>query len=145
VSNLQHLVAACGAMVLLAAIVGLRVLVVRIGEMRAKRIHPQAAATSVQMAARLERVQASDNFRNLFELPVLFYALVSVALATGTTPDWLVTGAWCFVALRYVHSAIHCSYNRVMHRLAAFALGAVVLTGLWAGLMANVLRSKAGA
>jgi len=144
VSNTQHLVAACGAMVLLAAIVGLRLLAVRIGEMRAKRLHPQAAATSVQMAARLEQVQASDNFRNLFELPVLFYALASVALATGTLPDWLVTGAWGFVALRYVHSAIQCSYNRVLHRLAAFALGAALLTGLWVGLLLDVLR-KPGA
>lgn len=140
-TNAQHLVAACGAMALLVAIVGLRLLAVRVGEMRAKRIHPQAAATSVQMAARLERVQAADNFRNLFEVPVLFYTLVAVALATGRTPDWLVTGAWCFVLLRYVHSAIHCSYNRVMHRLLAFALGLMLLTAMWASFVLGMLEA----
>ena len=138
-SNAQHLIAACGAMALLSAMVGVRLVAVRIGEMRAKRIHPQAAADSRLMAVHLELVQAADNFNNLFELPVLFYALVAIALATGQVPDWLVYGAWCYVLLRYVHSAIHCSYNRVMHRLAAFGLSALLLVLLWAGFLVVVL------
>ena len=40
------------------------------------RIRVETEATSVKMAARLENVQAADNFRNLFEVPVLFYGLV---------------------------------------------------------------------
>jgi hypothetical protein len=138
-SNVQHLIAACGAMVLLSAMVGVRLVAVRIGEMRAKRIHPQATANSRLKAAHLEQVQASDNFSNLFELPVLFYALVAIALATGQVPNWLVYGAWCFVLLRYAHSAIHCSYNRVVHRLAAFGLSALLLALLWAGFLVTVL------
>jgi hypothetical protein len=93
---------------------------VRSKEMREKRIHPQAASTSLQMAIKLQNVQASDNFKNLFEVPVLFYALVGVSLALSQTPRWLVAGAWLFVVLRIVHSFIHCTYNRVMHRFAAF-------------------------
>jgi hypothetical protein len=69
---------------------------VRIGEMRERRVPPQAVATSVQMSSRLERTQPTDNFRNLF-VPVLFYALVAVALAVVFTPGWLVAGAWLFV------------------------------------------------
>jgi hypothetical protein len=99
--------------------------------MKEKRIHPQAASTSVKMAARLENVQAADNFRNLFEVPVLFYALGGVSLATHHTPSWLVLGSWAFVALRVVHSLIHCSYNQVMHRLAAFLASFALLVGLW--------------
>ena len=75
--------AACGAMVLLALVVGTWMFFVRVGEMRARRIHPQAAANSLQVAERLQKVQAADNFRNMFEVPVLFYALVAVALASG--------------------------------------------------------------
>jgi hypothetical protein len=130
-NSAQPLIAACLAMVLLSFIVGARLLYTRVNEMRSKRIHPQAAATSVQVAARLENVQASDNFRNLFEVPVLFYALVAVALATHHTPDWLVTGAWVYVALRVAHSAIHCTYNKVMHRLAVFLASFWVIVGLW--------------
>ena len=143
-TNAQHLVAACGAMMLLVAIVGLRLFVVRVAEMRAKRLPMQAVSNSVKTAARLERVQASDNFKNLFEVPVLFYTLVAVALATGRTPGWLVAGAWCFVLLRYAHSAIQCSYNKVLHRFAAFLLSLLLLAGLWAGFVAAMLGAHRG-
>jgi hypothetical protein len=130
-SNAHYLVLACLALVVLAFIVGARLLAVRVAEMRSKRIHPQAASTSIQMASRLEDVRASDNFRNLFEVPVLFYALAALAVAARHTPDWLVLGAWLFVALRYVHSLIHCTYNKVMHRFAVFMTGFVLLVVLW--------------
>jgi hypothetical protein len=130
-SNALHLISAALALVILTVIVATRLLYTRVQEMRQKRIHPQAAATSVQMAARLENVQAADNFRNLVEVPVLFYALVAVALAAHHTPAWLVIGVWLFVLLRVAHSAIHCTYNKVMHRLAVFLASFALLVGLW--------------
>jgi len=39
------------------------------------------------------------------------------------------------VALRIAHSAIHLSYNRVRHRLVAFATSNVVLVMLWTNLL----------
>ena len=54
------------AMVALTAIVWVRLYFERIGEMRERRIHPQAVASSRQMAAALTRTQAADNLRNLF-------------------------------------------------------------------------------
>jgi hypothetical protein len=142
-NNLQ-LVYACLTLVLLTFAVGILMLMTRVKEMRAKRIHPQAASTSVKMSARLENVQAADNFRNLLEVPVLFYALVALALASGQVPAWLVSGAWAFVALRVLHSVIHCSYNKVFHRLAAFAAGFLLLVGLWVA-FALSLSAKVGA
>ena len=127
----SELVAAALALVILTVVVGARMLQARVQEMRRKRIHPQAAANSVQMAARLENVQAADNFRNLFEVPVLFYALVAIALATHHAPAWLSVGAWLYVLLRVVHSLIHCTYNKVMHRLSVFLVGFALLVGLW--------------
>jgi hypothetical protein len=125
------LIYTCLAMVALVFTVGLRMLMARVNEMKDKRIDPQSAATSLQMASKLQNVQAADNFRNLFEVPVLFYALVAIALATGHVPGWLVTGAWGFVSLRYIHSFIQCTYNKVMHRFAAFGISFLVLVILW--------------
>ena len=119
------------AMVLLTLAVALRMLAVRITETRVRRIHPQTTATSLQVAARLQNVQAADNFRNLFEVPILFYALCATALATNHIPGWLVLGAWLFVVLRVVHSIIHCTYNKVMHRFPVFLAGFVVVVALW--------------
>lgn len=129
-------------MMLLVAMVGLRLVAVRVAEMRAKRLPMQAVSNSVKTAARLERVQASDNFKNLFEVPVLFYTLIAVALATGRTPGWLAAGAWCFVLLRCAHSAIQCSYNKVLHRFAAFMLSLLLLAGLWAAFVAGMLGAQ---
>jgi len=69
--------------------------------MREKRVHPQAASTSLQMAAKLQNVQAAENFRNLFETPVLFYVPAAVSIGSRYTPDWLVVGAWAYVAPRF--------------------------------------------
>ena len=129
--NAYNLLLAALAMVVLTFVVGLRMLYCRVQEMRQKRLHPQKAATSKTMAANLDNVQAADNYRNLFEAPVLFYALVACAVAAAYVPPWLVIGAWCYFGLRVVHTIIHCTYNNVMHRLAAFAIGFVLLVGLW--------------
>ena len=128
------------AMVALTFAVWLRMYFRRVGEMRRKRIHPQAVATSAQMAARLEDTRAADNFRNLFELPVLFYLALVVAALTAQVDTVVLTLAWLFVALRIVHSAIHCSYNKVMHRFQAYLAGSVALWALWGVLAAGLLR-----
>src|SRR3546814_21115381 len=94
--------------------------------MKRERITPQAVATSAQSAARLTDSRAADNFRNLFELPVLFYLALTVAAVSGlVTPTTLVL-AWLFVLLRVAHSAIQCSYNKVMPPFQASFAGAVV-------------------
>ncbi len=118
-------------MVGLTFAVGLRLLLVRINEMREKRVHPQSASTSLQVAAKLQNVQAADNFKNLFEVPVLFYALAGIALGLSHVPGWLVAGAWLFVVLRVAHTFIHCTYNKVMHRFPVFMLGFAVVVALW--------------
>lgn len=143
-ANALSLIAALLALVLLTFAVGVRLLFTRVEEMRRKRIHPQAASNSLQMAARLENVQAADNFRNLFEVPVMFYGLVAVALATQQTPGWLVVGAWAFVGLRVVHSFIHCTYNKVMHRLAVFLASFGLLVALWVAFFLSLPSARPG-
>ncbi len=118
-------------MVALAFVVMFRMAFMRVNQLRRDRIHPQRVATSVQMAATVADTRAADNFRNLFELPVLFYAAVLVAHGSGQTGGLVVGLAWTFVVLRCVHSAIHCTYNRVTHRFAVFMAGALALILLW--------------
>ncbi|GAB3318137.1 MAPEG family protein [Luteimonas notoginsengisoli] len=122
------------AMVLLTFVVWLRMYIMRIAQMKRERIHPQSVATSAQSAARLTDSRAADNFRNLFELPVLFYLALVIAAISGLASDVTLALAWLFVALRVVHSAIHCTYNKVMHRFKAYFAGGVVLWVLWAWL-----------
>jgi hypothetical protein len=128
----NHLIFSVFAMVVLVFSVGLRMLLSRIAEMKEKRMDIQvAAATSLQMGSHLQNVQAADNFKNLFEVPVLFYALITVAIGSDYMPGWLVIGAWMFVLLRCMHSLIHCTYNKVMHRFAAFGFSFLLVIALW--------------
>lgn len=128
------------ALVLLTAIVWVRLYIDRIGELRRKRIDPQSLATSAMAGQALQKVQAADNFRNLFEVPVLFYALCAVLATAQQVSAFFIVGAWVYVALRYVHSFIHITYNRVMHRFAVYVLSTVVLFVLWAALAVQLLR-----
>lgn len=128
------------ALAALTFVVWLRLYVVRIGEMCRLRIHPQSVATSASAAQRFIDTRASDNLRNLFELPVLFYVALAIAYATAATSDFLLALAWLFVALRALHSAIHCSYNRVVHRFLAYCAGAIVLWTSWGVLAVSLAR-----
>ena len=121
----------CVALAALTAVVWVRMYVERIGEMRRERIRPQALATSAQVRERLKRTGAADNFRNLFEMPVLFYALCLALAVSGLGTPGFVAGAWVYVVLRALHSFIHVGYNRVMHRFTVYALSSVWLFLLW--------------
>lgn len=68
---------------------------------------------------------------NLFEQPVLFYAVIVMAFATGLGGGAMVGVAWAYVAARYVHSVIHLFGNNVIRRLQVFALSWVALAALW--------------
>jgi len=118
------------AMAALTFVVWVRLYVVRIGEMKRERIDPQSVATSAGMAARVNDTRASDNFRNLFEVAALTQQVTAATLGL----------AWLFVGLRVMHSAIHCTYNKVMHRFPVHFASTLVLWALWGVLAVGLLR-----
>jgi hypothetical protein len=130
----------CAALVGLTALVWLKLYADRLTEMRKRRIDPQALATARAAAGRLERTAAADNVRNLFEVPVLFYVLCgALAVSGGSTPGF-VAAAWGYVGLRALHSLIHVTYNRVVHRFLVYAASTLLLFGMW---IAFVMRIAA--
>jgi hypothetical protein len=128
------------AMVALTFVVWLRMYFMRIGQMKRERIHPQAVATSAQATAKLTDSRAADNFRNLFELPVLFYLSLVIAAMTAQVTALTLALAWAFVATRVLHSCIQCSYNKVMHRFRAYVAGGLLLWTLWAVIGVGLLQ-----
>jgi hypothetical protein len=82
-----------------------------------------------------ERVSIPNrNFMNLLEVPVLFYVVCTVTYLTQKADPVAVALAWSYVALRVLHSGVHLTYNRVIHRVAMFAASNVVLIVLWSRL-----------
>ncbi|MDT8320381.1 MAG: MAPEG family protein [Xanthomonadales bacterium] len=128
------------AQVLLTFTVWVYLYVRRLLEIRHKGIHPQALQDrSVSQAIFSDSAGPSNNLQNLFEMPLLFYVAVLLSLTLMVQDAMLVRLAWGFVVLRTLHSIVHCSYNRVMHRFVAYAFSCLFLLFIWVRLASYIL------
>src|SRR5262249_48274272 len=69
----------------------------------------------------------SDNLKNLFEMPVLFYALALYLFVTNQVDAAYVYAGWTFVGFRALHSAVHCTFNLVLLRFWLYATSTIAL------------------
>jgi len=69
----------------------------------------------------------SDNLKNLFEIPVIFYALALYLFATGQVDGVYVGAAWIFAIFRALHSAVHCTVNVILVRFALYAVSTLAV------------------
>jgi len=69
----------------------------------------------------------SDNLKNLFELPTLFYALVLYLYATQQVDRPYVIAAWGFFVFRVLHSVVHCTFNFIPLRFFLYVISAAML------------------
>ena len=69
----------------------------------------------------------SDNLKNLFEIPTLFYALLLYLYVTSQVDGVYVMASWIFVAFRVLHSAVHCTINIVMLRFLLYCISTLAL------------------
>ena len=69
----------------------------------------------------------SDNLKNLFEMPVLFYAIALYLFVTKQVDATYVDAAWVFVGFRVLHSAVHCTFNLVMLRFYLYLIASIAL------------------
>jgi hypothetical protein len=72
-------------------------------------------------------VTPSDNLKNLFELPVLFYAACIYLFQVSQVDLFYVVLAWIFVGFRILHSWMHCTANIVLRRFALYAIASAAL------------------
>lgn len=80
----------------------------------------------------------SRHLANLFEAPVLFYVIIIIAFVTQQTGLLPLVLAWAYVVLRYAHSYVHLTSNRVLTRFRIFAVGWTVLAVLWLVVFAGI-------
>jgi hypothetical protein len=75
--------------------------------------------------------QIGNCFSNQFELPVLFYVLIALALLLRHADLIIVMLSWVFVVMRFVHAGIFISSNDVRRRSLAWFAGVIVLFVMW--------------
>ncbi|KAK6510081.1 hypothetical protein TWF481_004794 [Arthrobotrys musiformis] len=72
----------------------------------------------------------ADNYNNLMEQPLQFYAiaLVMAHLGRGTKVDLGL--AWAYVGVRVVHSLVQCLSNKISTRFGLFVTSSGVLAAM---------------
>lgn len=112
----------------------------RVNYLVSNRINAQHIQSREMSRQVLQPVSApADHFNNLLELPLLFYIATFLIWLLGLSDTYYLVMGWSFVLLRFVHSAIHLSYNRVMHRFIAFSFSSLVLLLIWLRLSLQII------
>jgi hypothetical protein len=119
-------------------IVGLILIKRRRDALLSRAVRPEQVNVSTEaypIPARL----ASANFSNQFESPVIFFALIMLAMEVKATSHLMTLLAWLYVASRIVHTLIHIGPNKLPLRGAIYGVGMVALLGLWLGVVLAVV------
>lgn len=87
---------------------------------------------------------SANNLINLFEMPVLFFALVPLLMVTHHANHIQVALAWAFVALRALHSVVQVAVKRVPLRFFVYLASCVVLAAMWIGFAVDIASVPAG-
>ena len=117
------------AVMLLTLAVWVYMYIRRIHFLQSNDIQPGQISTPEALARLTPPAVAtpSDNLKNLFELPVLFYALCLYLFATSQVDGTYVAAGWVFASFRALHSAVHCTFNHIMTRFTLYAVASIAL------------------
>lgn len=69
----------------------------------------------------------SNNLKNLFEMPIIFYAICILSVSINLIDVTLVYLAWAFVVIRIIHSAYHCFSINVTARFYAYFVSSIIM------------------
>ncbi len=127
-----HLFLACLIMFLLTMSVLLTLFIRRMADIRGGVTSIKYFKTyDVEAHVPIQTRQLERNYENLFETPLLFYAVMGLILALGFDHLHLVVLAYAYVGLRVCHSLVHITSNKLIPRMTTFFLSLFVLLLLW--------------
>jgi len=75
--------------------------------------------------------QLGNCFANQFELPLLFYILIAIALPLRHADLFIVLMSWVFVVTRFAHAGIFVTSNDMRTRSLTWFAGALVVLAMW--------------
>jgi hypothetical protein len=81
--------------------------------------------------ARGQALKGRETSLNQFEIPVLFYILIALALPLRHADLFIVLMSWVFVVLRFLHAGIFVTSDNVQQRGGVWFAGALVLLAMW--------------
>jgi hypothetical protein len=116
------------AMVFLTLLVWVYMYIRRISFITSRKLTPRDLIPSAFAQISPPSVSnPSDNLKNLFEIPIIFYALVLYLFITKQVDAVYVSAAWVFVVFRTLHSAVHCTFNRIILRFYLYLFATIAV------------------
>ena len=116
------------ATMLLTLLVWVYMYVRRLSFIFSKRLDPKQMTPSELARLTPSRVSTpSDNLKNLFEMPTVFYAVVLYIYVTNKVDAVYVAAAWTFFLFRALHSVVHCTFNFIPLRFVLYVISAMAV------------------
>jgi hypothetical protein len=79
----------------------------------------------------IRATQIGNCYSNQFEVPLLFYILIALALPLRHADLLIVLMSWVFVVTRFVHAGVFVTSNDLGQRSTAWLAGVLVLLAMW--------------
>jgi len=129
-------------LVLLTFLVSISLVIYRFYLVRNSLVHPGYFKFNKGGKPPKRHEALEHNYSNLFEVPILFYTIVAIAIATHHIDPTLITLAWLFVGFRIAHTLVHVLYNNVMHRLSVFFAAYVTVGIMWFRVVSDIFNAS---
>tara|TARA_B100001758_G_scaffold113622_1_gene97319 strand:- start:33 stop:413 length:381 start_codon:yes stop_codon:yes gene_type:complete len=126
-------------MIILTMFVTLRLIIIAVNLVQTKQVHikqfkmfdgeiPQYA------------LNAREHFKNMFEIPILFYVLCIISITTNNYSQTDVNIAWGFAISRLLHTVVRIPNKNVIMRFTFFVIGLFFLGIGWIRFIVNNLH-----
>jgi hypothetical protein len=113
----------------------LRLVYVRVRAVKKNEVSAAQLSSGEKLPSTL--VLTSNNFNNLFQLPLLFLVFILFLQMSEVENSLYICLSWGFVLSRIFHSIFHLT-NKLIWRLISFALGAVLLFWMYTSLLMDL-------
>ncbi len=116
-------------MLVLTMLVWVYMFIKRLSYFSANKIDPEQVSTPDKLASLVpEHIQnPANNFKNLFEVPILFYVICLFLYSTNQVDQIHIYCAYAFFVFRALHSIVHCTFNKVMARFVLYVVSSIAL------------------
>lgn len=128
------------ALVLLAMLVWLYLYFVRFRAIKNLRIKYRLSRSYLGDDIFPESATAAlHNLESLLQIPALFFIAIILIYVTRSTDSTYLILTWSFVCFCYIHSLIHLTYNKLLHRVGIYVISCIVLWIIWIRIAIHVI------
>lgn len=127
-------------MVLISMLVGMRMLQLRFRAVLQDGLPPAYFQLNRGGKPPAYMLQAEQHYTNLYETPVLFYAIVILIYVLNLVTVFSLGLAWSYIASRLLHAYVHLGQNRLEYRRWVFLVSIALLAALWIDVLIQLLR-----